>query len=214
MQKIQKIKNYIQFKTNLDSEFKNLEHEKGILFFFDDDFRFVHKKNLLISDKVDMHKQHTANLFEIQQLVDASKEKNIIYIHNHPRNNLYFSKTDIDNYYVLKHFEKKLKYSLLDFLVVNKECDSILSLEDTHEVDLDKRPLQIYIKQYYESSEVSKVTVISKNNEGLEFSRFSQEYPTSEKDKFKELMFENFGDMHVNITFMNINQEEEIWKKI
>lgn len=214
MQEILKIKNYIQFKTSLDSEFKNLDKEKGVLFFFDDDLTFVHKKKLLISDKIDNDKQHTANLFEIQQLVNQSKEKNIMYIHNHPRNNLYFSKADIDNYYVLKHFEKKIKYNLLDFLVVNRECDDLISLENTHTIELDKRPLQLYIKQYYESPELSKVIVICKNNEGFEFSRFSQEYVTSEKEQFKNLIFESFGDMQINIKFTDINQEEEIWKKI
>ena len=52
MQEILKIKNYIQFKTSLDSEFKNLDKEKGVLFFFDDDLTFVHKKKLLILEEL------------------------------------------------------------------------------------------------------------------------------------------------------------------
>ena len=37
---IQKIKNDNQFKINLHNEFDNLEKEKGLLFFFDDNLKF------------------------------------------------------------------------------------------------------------------------------------------------------------------------------
>ncbi len=208
---IQKIKNFDQFNIIIRKEFSNLKTEKGVILFFDDDLRFIHREEMLISER--KNNENSINLIELKNMVEKSKEKNIVYIHNHFNNNPCFSKNDVDNYYILKHFEKKLGYNLLDALITDKNCNNIISLEESHEIDLEKYPLKLKIKQYYlDNDGDTKITATCSNYWGLDFSKFHEEFNIKNIEEFKKNIFDNFGDMDIHIKYVNINEEEEIWK--
>ena len=214
---IQKIKNDNQFKINLHNEFDNLEKEKGLLFFFDDNLKFKHVKSFSYLITKSTHDSNYINLFELRELIDNSPEKNIIYIHNHPSNLLFFSVEDIGNYTVLKHFEKKLGYKLLDAIVINKVGNKMIFMEEEHNIDVSLYPLEVYIREYYKNNNTIRVHVSAENYTGLEFSKFILEYGNENnkgKEHIKKSILEVYGDMIANITFEDFEGGTEIWKKV